>query len=87
MNHAKLQLILSLVSMFQALMFGKFRLMNTHMIDVHSCILTILFSPYLNIMVFGFLTHIILTESMVGSKKLRISSMQNLTSNLIVSLT
>ncbi|MEM0074723.1 MAG: NnrS family protein [Conexivisphaerales archaeon] len=87
MNRARLQLAASLVFMILALILGIFRLMNIHSIDAYPSFLAVLYPLHPNIMVFGFLVPIIMTERMVGSKILNLSRIYNLSADLMVPLT
>jgi hypothetical protein len=83
----RIQLASSLFFMLLSLVIGVFRLMNLHSINIYPWLLTRLYSLHPNIMLFGFLAPIIMTERYVGSKAMGLNLIGRYSSRLMAPIT
>ncbi|GEM_PF-1158082 len=83
----KVQLAASVFFMFLAVLIGIFRLMNLHSINIYPIFLTALYQLHPNIMVYGFLAPIVMTERLVGMKTLHTGRIYSLSATLMVPAT
>ncbi|MEM0117261.1 MAG: hypothetical protein QXV32_02335 [Conexivisphaerales archaeon] len=87
LRSSRLRLVSSLGFMLLGLLVGIFRLMNLHGIQVYPSFLIPLYEAHPNIMVFGFLAPIIMSERYAGISILNLQKSSILASRLMVPLT